>query len=414
MKNAVSDGVIAALRVELRHAQGMIAATARECTLSSVGIPPPTDKLKCLETEQPAHGTDDADDVSLHNAKPTPYGPDAAETELDALREEVVSLAQRLRSAELSREDSELNWEEAVQKNGHLQMKVTQLKEQLQLARNALDGSYNDLTQSKAETDRFRKELTSATSSDELQECRAERDRLRAELATAVSQKQLLESKLDFLNRDIKHLQSTNTNLKARLEEVEQPRMLDQDQEPEQSSEADSLEVEPPSSVMSDTPEYQSESPSPRSEESSCVECNDTLPSLSFQRLLNLGGRLSDHLLAFRRSNKWYYAVTEKHPFNRARVKILFEELQWHVDFMHELEEELYPALAPSLDSVPEPSMRGYLREQAEIVTKEAHITWSLQQSSVHASGPKLGGITAKVQLISKMRMEHLLPAAYF
>lgn len=238
-----------------------------------------------------------------------------------------------------------------MQKNGHLVIKVTQLQEHLQHARNALASTDRDVHQSNAETDRLRKQLAATGANDEPTESRAETIRLRNELATAASQKQLLESKLDFLNRDNQHLRSTNVELRAKIQEQEIKQTTPEQPTPKQPAAKQPTPeqlVPRQRTPKQRTPKQktkasqsQSECASSSSAGSDYVECEDKLPTINLQRVLDLGGMLDDHRLAFRLSNKWYYAVTESHPLTRPRLTLLREDLQWHVDFMSELAEEL-------------------------------------------------------------------------
>lgn len=390
----------------------MIAATARECTLAGVGAPSESDKLKCLDVDRTVVSMDT---ISLHNAKTTQYGPNENHSEEDALREQVVSLAQRLQAVEFSKEDSDLNMEEAVQKNGHLMMKVTQLQEQLQHARNALTSIDRDLHQSNAERDRLRKELAATGASDEPTSSRAETVRLRDELASTASQKQLLESKLDFLNRDNQHLRSTNAELKAKLQErgVKQPTPTPEQPTPKQQSPEQAAPKQRTPKQKTNVSPRESESVPSSSAASDYVECEVKLPSINFRRVLDLSERLDDHLLAFRHSNKWYYAVTERHPLTRPRLVLLREDLQWHVDFMNELTEELSSMFMPTPDHVDKCSELGKLRERASKIADAALDCTALQKSAVGASPGELSRITAEVQLLSKTEMENLLPVVY-
>ncbi|EJT50145.1 hypothetical protein A1Q1_00612 [Trichosporon asahii var. asahii CBS 2479] len=397
----------------------MIAATARECTLAGVGAPSESDKLMCLDDDRTVVSMDT---ISLHNAKATQYGPNENHSEENALREQVVSLAQRLQAAEFSKEDSDLNLEEAVQKNGHLMMKVTQLQEQLQHARNALTSIDRDLHQSNAERDRLRKEFAATGASDEPTSSRAETVRLRDELASTASQKQLLESKLDFLNRDNKHLRSTNAELRAKLQErdvkqpiptPEQATPPPQQLAPKQQSPEQPLPKQLTPKETTNASQCPSESVPSSSAASDYVECEVKLPSINFRRVLDLSERLDDHRLAFRHSNKWYYAVTERHPLTRPRLVLLREDLQWHVDFMNELTEELSSMFMPTPDHVDKSSELGKLRERASKIADAVSDCTALQKSAVGASPGELSRITAEVQLLSKTEMEELLPVVY-
>ncbi|EKD01050.1 hypothetical protein A1Q2_04548 [Trichosporon asahii var. asahii CBS 8904] len=416
LKNAISDGVISALREELRHAQALITATAREFTVAGVGAPSESDRLKCPEVDRTVVSMDT---ISLHNAKTTQYGPNENHSEEDALREQVVSLAQRLQAAEFSKEDSDLNLEEAVQKNGHMMMKVTQLQEQLQHARNALTSFDRDLHQSNAERDRLRKKLAATGASDELTSSRAETVRLRDELASTASEKQLLESKLHFLNCDNQHLRSANAELKGKLQErdvkqptptPEQPTPTPKQPTPKQQSPEHKQRTPKQKTNAS---QRQSESVPSSSAASDYVECEVKLPSINFRRVLDLSERLDDHRLAFRHSNKWYYAVTERHPLTRLRLVLLREDLQWHVDFMNELTEELSFMFMPTPDHVDKSSELGKLQERASKIADAVSDCTALQKSAVGASPGELSRITAEVQLLSKTEMENLLPVVY-
>lgn len=423
LKNAVSEGVIAALRAELHHAQAMIAATARDCTIASIGVTPETDKLKRLGVDRPE------DDAKLHKAKPEPYEP-GADTELDALREEVVSLAQRLQASELRKENCELNWEEAVQKNGHLQMAATLLKEQLQLARNALDATNSDLRQFKAEADHLRGELATSVSKAEAEELKAETSRLRDELAASTSQKQLLESKLDFLGRDIGHLRSTNADLKSRLEATESSSdsinaqlkatvaenerlkaeqdklnrelglLRSSNQESSAKLEADEGKARSPANVsgvqrQGVTAGAGLSSLLPRTVKHAADSYHD-----SVNRVREFSRRLDDHHLAFYRSNKWVRSNPERNHLDPVCLRILSEELQWHVNFVYELLDELLTLQVPSPMPISS-TFEQFRQEVARVSDAAVHFT-VLSVASSSASPRELVEFIWMVHRISK------------
>lgn len=403
LRNAVSDGVIATLREELRHAETVIAATARACAASPALTPPREDKHGCL-TPGPAMGV-----VQFHDAKPNPRTPDTTRSEeVDSLRAEVAALSCQPRESQLVKKHSDLGWEGAIQQNGHLQMTLSRVNDQLQLAKSALEGSNQDLEQSKAETNRLRTELDSITAKKQLLESKlsfldrdvrqlqASNAEFRAELRdkqdAVTTQKRYFESRIDTLHRHINQLQLSNAELEAKVKSLESAKS--------RLKEPASSDV-PSGVVVSDT-EGSETIGSPKDAASPWL--------ISIDRIREFSSRLEDHRGAFRRNNKWYYADTEKCNITHPRVTILCEDLYWYINFMDELEEELSPLADSDLYYPLCSSPLERLRKHAQIVSRTLRDFLKLWVAVLVApSHEMVAPTTAKIQLMTKQRVDKLL-----